>query len=157
MRKFIMHVMATTGLAVVVLSAFIRPFGFDLDFSRTVLLAFAANIVIHLGLLLTQKLEVKYLALEVFIDIAYTAAVLLVFGLVFDWFGATPLIIMVATATAIHLIALFSNIAHIKVETSEINKLLKRREAKQKFAITSRDASSTQYRVKEHSNELQKT
>jgi len=126
--------MATTGLAIMVLAAFIMLFGFDLHFSRTVLLTFAANIVIHLGLLVIHKFEIKYLILEVFIDIAYTTIVIVVFGLVFDWFGATPLIIMVAMAVALHLIALFANLAYIREETNTINNLLIRRNKKLKPA-----------------------
>ncbi|MCL2404845.1 MAG: hypothetical protein FWC92_04775 [Defluviitaleaceae bacterium] len=128
MRKTITNVMATTGLAIVVLSVFINLLGFDLYFSRTALLIFAANIVIHLGLLVTSKFESKYLALEVFIDIAYTTAVLVIFGIAFDWFGATPVIFLVAMAAAIHLIAVFLNIAHFREETNAINKLLKKRD-----------------------------
>ena len=133
MVKTIINIMATTGLAIMVLAGFIAIYGFDLQFCRTVLLAFAANVVVHLGLLVIHKLEIKYLALEVFIDIAYTTIVIVVFGLAFDWFGATPLIIMVVMAIALHICALFLHLAYIKAETNAINKLLVMRNEKQKL------------------------
>jgi len=128
MKNIITNIMATTGLAVIVLAALVSALGFELYFTRTVLLIFAANIVVHLGLMLTRKFESKYLALEVLLDMAYTSAVLIIFGIAFDWFGATPVIILVAMAAAIQLVAVFLNIAHIKGETNTINKLLKKRD-----------------------------
>jgi len=130
MKCIIINIMATTGLAVVVLAAFVRTKDFDLYFSYAVLPIFAANIVINLGLILTRKFESKYVVLEVLLDMAYTSAVLIIFGIIFDWFGATPVIVLVAMAAAIHLIAIFLNMAHVRGESNEINKLLKKRDKK---------------------------
>jgi len=121
--------MATTGLSVIMLTSFIRILipGFDLPFNDTVLLIFSANVVIHLGLLVIHKFESKYLAVEVLLDIAYTTAVLVVFGLLFDWFGVTPIWILVVMAATIHIISLFLYVTRYRQEANDINKLLKKR------------------------------
>jgi len=134
MKGVIVNIVATTGLALVILSMFVRllmwPYH-DLYFSTVVMQIFGANIVIHLGLRLTRKLESKYLALEVLLDMAYICAVVMVFGWVFDWFGAAPILILVVTAVVVHLVALFLNMARVREEANVINKLLKKRDKKQ--------------------------
>ena len=133
MKNTIINTMATTGLSVIVLAILIRAIGFELYFTRTVLPAFGANIVIHLGFLITKHFESKYLALEVLLDMAYTTAVLVVFGLIFDWFGATPVLILVTMAAVIHLVSLFLNMARIQGDANTINKLLAKRDKKNGF------------------------
>jgi len=130
-KKTITNIMATTGLAVVVLSVIVRILfrqNYDLFFSSTVLETFIANIVIHLGLLLTQKLEFKYFALEVLLDMTYTAVVLIILGFVFGWIDVIPVWVFVLMAVLIHLIALFLNVARIRDEANKINKLLEKRD-----------------------------
>jgi len=129
--RIITNIMATTGLAAVVLSLIVRirlhP-SYDLYFSYAVLQIFGANIAIHLGLLLTQKFDSKYLVLEVLLDMAYISAVVTAFGLAFDWFVATPILILVAMAAVIHLSAIFLNMARIREDANIINKLLEKRD-----------------------------
>jgi len=124
--------MATTGLSIIVLSIMVWAVGFELYLTRTVLPLFIANIVVHLGFLVTRNFDSKYVALEVLLDMAYTTAVLVVFGLIFDWFGTAPILVMVAMAAVIQLVALFLNMARIQGDANTINKLLEKRNKKNK-------------------------
>jgi len=132
MRRLITNIMATTGLSVVLLSVIVRILfpEYDLFFSFAVLQIFGANVVIHLGFLVTRKFESKYMILEVILDITYTTIVLIVFGVVFDWFGVTPVYMLIAMAAVINLAAMFLSMARVKEEANTINKLLKKRNAK---------------------------
>ena len=134
MKKAIINVLATIGISLILLTAIVRVQGFDLYFTRVVLITVSANVVIHLGLLLTRKFESQYLALGLFVDMAYTTAVLVVHGLIFDMFEVTPIWVLAVMAVLIHLLALSLDIARVRKETSAINKLLKERDEKQGIA-----------------------
>jgi len=129
MKKIIVNIMATTALAVILLAAFVRILlpGYDLYFTSAVFQIFSANIVIHFGLVLIRKLESKYLVLDVLLDIVYTATVLIVFGVIFDWLVITPVWILMAMATLIYLVLFFFDMVRIRKEAKIINKLLKDR------------------------------
>jgi len=133
-KRTITNTLATTALAVIVLALIVRIqfAGYDLYFAYTVLSIFGANIVIHMGLLLTKKFESKYLALEILVDMVYTTVVLIVFGLIFEWFSVTPVWVLGAMAVLIYLVvSLCLNMARIRKEADTINNLLKKRDRKQ--------------------------
>jgi len=129
MKRIITNIMATTGISIVALSVIVRLLlpGYDLFFTFVVLQTFGANVVIHLGILFVQRLEVKYVALEVFLDIVYTSIVLIGFGLAFDWFEITPVWLLILMAVVVNLIALFLNMIRVKKDASTINELIKKR------------------------------
>ena len=133
MKNLIADIFTTTGISLVVLSIFVRFLipGYDLFFSTIVFQTFGANIVIHLGLLVTRKFESTYLAVEVFLDILYTTAVLAVFGWIFGWFRVVSLWVLVVIAVLIHVLALLINMARMRETANDINKLLKSRKNKQ--------------------------
>jgi len=129
MKGIILNTMATTGLALVILSVFVRVLlpGFDLYFTFAVFQTFAANIVIHLGLALLRKFESKYLVVEVLLDIVYTTVTLIVFGFIFDWFGITPVWALIVMAITINLASLYLYISRFMKDANTINSLLKKR------------------------------
>ena len=132
LKRLLSNTLITTSLSLVVLAVIVRIQGFDLFFSRGVLVAFGANVAIHLGLQLTQKFKSKYLALEVFVDVAYTTAVLIVFGYVFDLFGATPIPALVLIAASAHIAALFLNLTRTRKDAGTGSQGAKKRNMKPK-------------------------
>ena len=135
MKGIVLNIMATTGVSVVVLSIFVRILlpSYDLYFTLAVLQTFCANVVIHLGFLVTRIFESKYVVLELLLDIIYTTIVLVVFGMIFDWFGITPIWVLVVMAIVINLFALFLNMVRIRSEAKSINNLLKKRNKAEKL------------------------
>jgi len=134
MKKTIISFLATTGLSLVLLAAFIRTQTFDLFFSLAVLQTAGANVVIHLGLLLTRKFESKYLALEMLLDVACTTLVLTAFAFGFGWFTVTPIWVLATMAVLMHVIVFLLSMRRTRNEASAINKLLKNRDEKQEGA-----------------------
>jgi len=130
MKRVVVNILATTGLAVVILSAVVRVLlpGYDLFFTAVVLQTFGANIVIHLGIELARRFEIKYLVLEVLLDMVYTTIVLIGFGLIFDWFDITPIWVLTLMAVFINLVAQLLNMFHVRKESNSINELIKKRE-----------------------------
>lgn len=136
-KRVIINILATTGLAVVALAIIVRIFlpGYDLYFTSVAFQTFGANIVIHIGLQLTRKYESQFFAAEVFLDILYTTIVLVVFGTIFDWYGIVPIWMLIVMAALINLTALFLNMARIREEANTINKLLKQRDENKEGAV----------------------
>ena len=118
-KRFISNILVTTSLPLIVLSVFVRLQGFDLHLSRTVLLTFGANVVIHMGHQITQRLGSKYLVLNVFFGVAFTITVLIAFGFVFDLFDVTPIPVLVLLAVLAHIFALFLNLEARKCHEKE--------------------------------------
>jgi len=129
MRRLITNILATSALALTIL-AFIMLIVFplyDVVFSITVLTIVGANIVVHVGLLITKKFESKYLILELLLDVTYTAVVLIIFGIIFDWADVTPIWALILMAALIHLVVFFLNMSRNRKEAKKINELLMKR------------------------------
>ncbi len=131
MKKLIINIMASTGITLIVLAIIGTLFSAKFLFISSVFQSLGANIVIHLGFLLTSKFESKYAALEVALDIGYTIIVLTIFGAVFDWFtNGTPIWVLVIMAVLIYLLGLLISMYRMRVDINNINKLLRKRNNK---------------------------
>jgi len=123
--------MFVTGAALVILTVFSLFFNVEIGFVPTVFEIFAADIVIILGLFLRGKFEIRNLILEYLIDISFIIAVLVVFGLIFDWYSAIPAWLLVVMAVVIYLFAMIFSVTKIKKDAEELNKLLEKHQKKQ--------------------------
>jgi len=126
-KKIINDIMFVTGAALVILAVFSLLFNVEIPFVPYVFEIFAANIVIIFGLYLRGKIEIHNLIFEHFIDISYIIAVLIVFGLIFDWYSAIPVWLLVVMAVLIYIFAMISTVTKIKKDAEELNKLLRTR------------------------------
>jgi hypothetical protein len=126
-KKIINDIMFVTGAALVILAVFSLLFNVEIPFVPYIFEIFAANIVIILGLYLRGKFEIPNLIFEHFIDISYIIAVLVIFGLIFDWYSAVPVWLLVVMAVLIYIFAMISTVTKIKKDAEELNKLLRTR------------------------------
>lgn len=127
MRKMTVNILCSTALTLLVLAAFGTMFGATVLFISGVFQSLIANIVIHVGLLITHKFESRYAVLEYTLDIVYTIAVVLMFGFVFNWYSSTPAWILVTMSVLLYLAGMLLSTIQMRQEISEINKLLKKR------------------------------
>jgi hypothetical protein len=123
--------MFVTGTAVVILALFSLLFKVEINFVPTVFQILAANIVIILGLFLRMKFEIRSIILEYLIDISYIIAVLIVFGLIFDWYSAIPMWLLVVMAVVIYIFATIITVTMMRNDAKELNKLLQKHQEKQ--------------------------
>ncbi len=130
MKKTIIHIMATTGAALVVLAMLATLYGAKFLLVHAVFQTLGANIVIHLGLLLTRRIECKYPVLEAAIDIAWTVLVLVIAGAVFGWYSSTPIWVLILMGAMIYLMGVGLRMVRIRTDIAEINALLQRRKQK---------------------------
>jgi len=130
-KTIINFIMFVTGAALVILALFSLLFKVEINFVPTIFEIFAANIVIILGLFLRMKFEIRSIILEYLIDISYIIAVLVVFGLIFDWYSAIPIWLLVVMAVVIYIFATIITVTMMKNDAKELNKLLQKHQEKQ--------------------------
>jgi hypothetical protein len=130
-KSIINYIMFVTGAALIILAVFSLLFNVEISFVPTIFEIFAANIVIILGLFLRMKFEIRNLILEYLVDISYIIAVLIIFGLIFDWYSAIPVWLIVAMAVVIYIFAMIFTVTKIKNDAKELNKLLLKHREKQ--------------------------
>jgi len=128
-----MNVFTTTGFALVILAAIDMNVHFFIPYNETIFQILGANIVIHLGLLLTRKFESQYLFLESLLDVVFITTVLVILGWIFNWFyywfsPLTEIGILASMAVVIYVVSTFLKMGRIREEVNEINMLLKKRD-----------------------------
>ena len=135
-KKTITNTMFTTGTSLVILAAFSILFGKEFSYSFVVLQIFAANIVINLGLFMLWRIEIRYLILQYLLDVAYIIVILVVFGLIFDWYSTVPVWFLAATAAVIYALATIITVTKFRKDTDKINELLQKRKEKMDSSVS---------------------
>ena len=130
-KTIINFIMFVTGAALVILALFSLLFKVEINFVPTIFEIFAANIIIILGLFLRMKFEIRSIILEYLIDISYIIAVLVVFGLIFNWYSSIPIWLLVVMAVIIYIFATIITVTMIRNDAKELNKLLQEHHEKQ--------------------------
>jgi len=130
-KKVINDIMFVTGAALVILTVFSLLLDVEIGFVPTVFQIFAANIVIILGLFLRGKFEIRIIILEYLVDISWIIGVLIVCGLIFDWYSAIPLWLLVVMAVVIYIFGMIFSVSKIRKDAEELNKLLYKHREKQ--------------------------
>jgi hypothetical protein len=125
-KSIITDIMFVTGCALVILTLFSAVFNVEISLVPTVFEIFAADIVIILGIFLRWKFEIRNMILEYLIDISYIIAVLVVFGLIFDWYRSIPVWLLVVMAVVIYIFAAIFTVTKIKKDAEVLNQLLKK-------------------------------
>lgn len=127
MKKFIVNIFATTGISFILLSIIALFFHAKCIYLQTIFQVLGINIIVHFGLILLSKLEVKHTIIEIALDIALIIIMLFVFGSVFHWFTSTPIWILVIMGFTIYIVSVILNLLCMKQEAQEINALIKKR------------------------------
>lgn len=127
MKKIVVNIMATMGLSLALLAMIGSFSGAEFLCINSIYQVLAANIVIHLGLSVTNKVECKYWMLESFLDIPYTIGILMVFGFVFDWYLYTPFWMLAIMAVIVYLLGCATSIFRIRKDVKIVNELLRNR------------------------------
>jgi len=129
-KKIVNDIMFVTGTVLVILTVFSLSFDVDINFVPTIFEIFAANIVIVLGLFLRGKFEIRNIILEYLIDISYIIVVLVVFGLIFNWYRAIPIWLLLAMAVVVYIFAVIFTVTKLKRDVEELNELLHKHQEK---------------------------
>lgn len=131
MKKFVINVLATTGLSLILLSIIALFYEAEYLCLQTVFQVFGANAVLHFGFLLLRKLEMKRLLVETFSAIAMIIILLILCGFLFDWFSSTPVWILIPLGFVIYFVSAMLNLIGMRQDAWEINMLIRKREGKE--------------------------
>ncbi|MCL2405210.1 MAG: hypothetical protein FWC92_06655 [Defluviitaleaceae bacterium] len=131
MKKLLLNIFCTTGLAITVLAVIVALQDWDIHFYSHVFQVLGANAIVHIGLMLIRKLHRSINALNRLADVSYVAIVLIVFGWRFLWFYVTPIWVLILMAAGIYLAVCILEMWRAREEIGAINILLKKRNKKQ--------------------------
>lgn len=132
MRKFFVNIFATTGISLILLSIIALFFQAKCVYLETVFQILGVNLIVHFGLVILSKLELKYAIIEIFLHITLIIIMLLIFGSVFNWFTSTPIGVLIIMGFAIYIISAILSLFYMKQEAQEINALITKRNSKKK-------------------------
>ncbi len=131
MKKNMVHILATTGISLLLLSVVALSFHASCIYVETVFQAFGVNITTYLGIMCMKKMELKSIFTETVLEITLIVCELFVFGRLFHWFTSLPFVLLVCMGVVIYVISLFLNLLQMKQEAKEINLLIKNRRKNQ--------------------------
>lgn len=130
MKKFFVNIFATTGITLILLSIIALFFQAKCVYLETFFQVLGVNFVVHFGLVILSKLELKHAITEIFLHIGLITIMLIVFGSIFHWFKSTPIWVLVIMGFAIYIISAILNLFCMKQEAQEINALIKKKNSK---------------------------
>jgi len=126
LKRMILYVFASTG-AVLFFLAFFYMFKENKFISAgTILEIIAANLVITIGLFLTHKIEFRFAIFEYLLDIVFMLAVIVISGLLFNWFSRILVWVPVIIVIVIYILFNLLDIVRVHRDIKEINKLLQK-------------------------------
>ena len=124
MKKTIINMMFTTGTSIVGLTLYFVFIREERILVQTILQLFGANILLHLGLYIRDKFEIRSPLIESVVDNSIIITVLLVFGFVFGWFVKIPVWLLIISAIGLYIITVFITSSEVKKDIEKVNKLL---------------------------------
>ncbi len=126
MKKISVNILCSTAVTLLLLAILGLVSGAQFLLINSVFQSFVVNIVIHIGLLFTHRFESSYAILEFMLDIGYMEAVVIIFGAIFNWYGSTPIGVLVIMTAMIYIVGVFLNMVQMRQEVEEINELLQK-------------------------------
>ena len=124
---FVKNTFLTTGITISLLAVVAFLLGGSCIFVITIFQNLLANACIHLAFLLTSKFESKYFLLDALLDVAMVAAIILLFGFVFNWFSSTPIWVLIIMVCITYAIGTSFQVFRAREDIDFINKKLKQR------------------------------
>ena len=126
MKKNIVDTFFTTGISIIGLTLYFAVTRRTAVSVHTILELFGANILINAGFYIKDRFEIVNVVIEHIIGITYMLAVLVLFGIIFKWFIAIPVWMLIVSGICIYIITYMLMISQIKKNTNEVNEILQR-------------------------------
>jgi len=136
LKKFILYIFASTGAVLFLLTIFIIFQENKFISANTILQIIGANIVIAIGLRLSQKIESRYAILEFLLDIGFMSAVIVVSGILFKWYYHVPVWVPLVIVLMVYILFYLLDIIRVRRDIKEINKLLQKLKEKEDNTVS---------------------
>lgn len=129
MKKFVLHVMATTGITVVVLSLVALCFEACYLKIDGVFQSLLVNVLMHIGFFLLSKIEYRYPIVEEILKMGCTLLIVLIGGWLFGWYAYMPVWCLILMTVIIYVLGVAIGVISMLEEVKSINVLLEERDA----------------------------
>jgi hypothetical protein len=133
MRNFVRDVFSTTGITIIILVTIGAFLGGSRLFFSTVYQSLAANIIIHIGIILINKIEIRNPVVEFTVKIGYLFLIIIPAGIFCKWYSTMPLWGVIVTGLLVYVISCFINIIRVNNDIKFINKQLENRKEEDKM------------------------
>jgi len=130
-KRIILYVFASTGAVLFLLAVFAMFRENNAINADTILEITGANIVITIGLSLTRKIEFRYVIFEFLLDIGFMIVVIVLSGVLFDWYSRIPVWVPLVIVLLIYILFYLLDIVRVQRDIKEINKLLQKLKEKE--------------------------
>ena len=124
MKKTMIHIMATTGITLVVLALVATCYSATVIFIRTIFQALVLNIAIYIGIYFLNRFEYHYPILETTLKLITVLALVLTSGWIFEWYVNMSVFVLVLMTIVIFGICIFLDTMSLRDEVKAINVLL---------------------------------
>ena len=126
MKKIILNIMATTGIALVVLSFIAIYYGGSLICIDTVFQVLGLNIVIYMGMHIFNHFEYRYSVLETGLKLIYILTLVLISGRIFGWYSNISGLVLVSMTVVVFGVCMCLDTLNLLEEVNSINTLIVR-------------------------------
>lgn len=127
MKKTIVNIMATTGIALVVLAVIALFYGGSLICISTVFEVLGINIIIYLGIHVVNRFEFRYPILETGIKLAYILTLVLIGGWIFGWYNNLSGLVLTLMTVIVFSLCMALDTMSMLDEVKSINDLLEKK------------------------------
>lgn len=124
MKKIIRNCLATTGLALLLLSIVAVLYQGQFLCIDTVFQVFGVSILIHLGLALLERFESRYCIVEILAEIGMELIILVTAGFLFQWYNSVPMWVLLLIGVAVYVIGCMVDMFRIQSDINVINDYL---------------------------------
>jgi len=131
LKRIITYIFASMGAVLFLLTIFVMFKENKFISASTVLEITAANIVITTGLFFTHKIEFRYAFFEFLLDIGLMEAVIVVSGLIFNWYSLIAAWVPVVIVLLVYILFYLLDIIRVRRDIKEINNLLQKLKEKE--------------------------
>lgn len=126
MKKFILNIMATTGITLVVLASVALCYDATVIFISAVYQVLALNIAIYAGIYILNRFEYRYPILETGLKLVYVLAVVLASGWIFGWYENLSVVVLGIMTIVIFGVYLGLDTMSLMDEVKTINGLIEK-------------------------------
>ena len=123
-RQRISNCFVITGMALVLLSVVANLYGGRFLCVETVYQVFAASVIIQLAFVLLNHFESKYFLIEITVEMATVLIILVIAGIVFDWYSSIPVWVLILMGVLVYLADSLINVLWMHKEARSINLLI---------------------------------
>ena len=131
LKRIILYVFASTGAVLFLLTIFVMFKENKYINANTILEIIAANTVISTGLFFTHKIEFRYAIFEFLLDIGFMVAVIVLSGIIFDWYSLIPVWVPLVIVLMVYILFYLLDIIRVRRDIKEINKMLQKLKEKE--------------------------